>query len=109
MTATTASKRTAEVSTALATVGALASPAPPPAAPSVVDTVAKVGDGLSTAETARGIGARAADLIAWAQTPHGIRFLVIVSVAAAVWYGAHRVEWRRVVDFRRYRFMGGPA
>jgi len=109
MTATTASKRTAEVSTALATVEALASPAPPPAAPSVVDTVAKVGDGLSTAETARGIGARAADLIAWAQTPHGIRFLVIVSVAAAVWYGAHRVEWRRVVDFRRYRFMGGPA
>lgn len=104
--ATALTKRSSEAAMAIAVGDALTSPAQPPA---IADTVAKIGDHIGTAETARGIGGRVGDLVAWAQTPAGLKFLVTAAILGAVWYGAHRVEWRRVLDFRRYRFMGGTA
>lgn len=56
---------------------------------------------------ARSFGEAASSLVSWAMSAPGLRTIVVLGLCAAVWYGAHRVQWARIRDFALGRNVGG--
>lgn len=116
-------KRTSEAGQVANVVNAMTSPLDTPAAvaltpPAPNDAVAAspgLSDGLSTlgsglldaADKAKGLTDRLSGLLDWLMTPAGIKFVIVTAILTLIWFGAHRIEWRRYRDFVLGRHKGG--
>lgn len=76
-------------------------------APGLSDGLSSLSGGLDAVDKARGATERLSGLIDWLMSPAGIKFVIVSGILAAIWFGAHRVEWRRYRDFVLGRHKGG--
>lgn len=116
-------KRGAEWGFVANVADALSGPVPVPAAVDVpiptvpstdlpqvaTDAMTKAGDVLAHVETAQSLHGRMAVVIDWIISPAGLKFAVVSIILAVIWVGAHRVEVRRLIDYRLGRHNGGKT
>lgn len=72
-----------------------------------VETGLTIVDAVDKAEQFRATADRSGYLIDWIMTPAGLRFGLTMAVLAAIWFGAHRIEWTRLRDHILGRHRGG--
>ncbi|MGE8942715.1 peptidoglycan recognition protein family protein [Leptospira interrogans] len=60
----------------------------------VSDTITQASQAMQTAESAKGLGTRAGDIIGWLMTPAGFRNGLVILACIAIWFIARRMAKR---------------
>lgn len=72
----------------------------------IVNSVGDAQAGLGKVLQAKSFGEGVSSLVTWVTTPAGFKTIAIVALLAFVWFGANRIEWRRLRDHVRGLAIG---